>query len=186
MSEREFTLSKLFPDLAAKRFQNPDLMRQQIEEVYDRRHATLRAKSQLVAKMETIYDLPCKVWKCATCKYKGAKPPRCMEKRLGHPVLPPKRFVKATRSISSVPSRAQEIVRLCFVKVPRVWRSQPISVSKFGPRQVECTKGTKRFFECKMCKSRDTAVTAYPAFDCYRCGANAWRKTSMFSIPLWL
>ena len=40
-------------------------------------------------------------------------------------------------------------------------------------------QGKKRFFECKRCRNRDSCVTAYPSFDCGKCGARDWGRSTM-------
>ena len=40
-------------------------------------------------------------------------------------------------------------------------------------------QGKKRFFQCRQCKYRDACVTAFPRFDCARCGARNWTRCAM-------
>jgi minichromosome maintenance protein 10 len=45
--------------------------------------------------------------------------------------------------------------------------------------RIKLIKVKKRFFECKRCKNRTTALDRYPKMSCANCGESAWARVGM-------
>ena len=45
--------------------------------------------------------------------------------------------------------------------------------------KLDQIKATKRFFECKKCKNRTTALDRYPKATCSNCASSSWLRVGM-------